>query len=160
MSRFRQEMKLVPWVAWLIGGCLWLGFFLAMMLAPFSKDPELRNWPLVAKLLVCALPGLPFLAWAGLAGYVNQDARRRGMRYVMWTLLAAFIPNAIGIILYFILRDPLLAPCPSCGTPARQGYAFCQNCGAALARVCPKCRHAVEPGWSHCVSCGATLNAA
>ena len=160
MSRFRREMKLVPWVAWLIGGCLWLGFFLLMFFLPFSKDPELRNWPLVARALLAALPGLPFVAWAGLAGYVNKDARRRGMRYVMWTLLAIFIPNAIGIILYFILRDPLLAPCPQCGVQARQGYAFCQNCGAALTQVCPKCRHAVEAGWSHCVSCGATLGAA
>ncbi|HLY19658.1 MAG TPA: zinc ribbon domain-containing protein, partial [Bryobacteraceae bacterium] len=77
----------------------------------------------------------------------------------LWTLLAIFIPNAIGIILYFVLRDPLLAHCTHCGAEARQGFAFCPRCGAPLAAACPQCRRAVEPGWSHCVNCGATLTA-
>ena len=33
----------------------------------------------------------------------------------MWTLLAIFIKTYIGIILYFLLRDPLPTPCPKCG---------------------------------------------
>ncbi len=55
------------------------------------------------------LPGMPLFVLVLLIGYVYADAKRRGMRYVMWTLLAIFIPNAIGIILYFVMRDPLLA---------------------------------------------------
>ena len=157
MSRFREEVDLIPRTAYAVATCVWLGFFLIMMLGPFRVDPELRKWPLAANVAVSLLPGLPLFVLVLLIGYVHADAKRRGMRYVMWTLLAIFIPNAIGIILYFILRDPLLAPCPHCGTPARQGYAFCQNCGAALAAACPQCRRAVEPGWSHCVSCGAPL---
>jgi len=157
MSRFREELKLIPPVARVIGVALWIGIALLLLLLPFTQDPELRQWPLAAKLAVAALPGIPLFLLALLVGYVYADARRRGMRYVMWTFLAALIPNAIGIILYFILREPLWKPCPQCGTPGKPGYAFCQSCGAALARACPQCRHAVEPGWSHCVSCGAPL---
>ena len=159
MSRFRQELNLVPKPVWGIAGCVWLCFFLLMMLVPFRLDPEASTWPLAGKLAVSVLPGVTLFALVLLIGYVYADARRRGMRYVMWTLLAIFIPNAIGIILYFILRDPLLAPCAQCGTPGRAGFAFCPSCGAALARACPQCRRAVEPGWSHCVHCGAALQA-
>ncbi|PYU91173.1 MAG: hypothetical protein DMG08_15995 [Acidobacteria bacterium] len=79
------------------------------------------------------------------------------MRHVMWTLLAVFIPNAIGIILYFILRGPLLRACPKCGAAAGSSFPFCPACGTALAQTCPECRRSVEPGWAHCAHCGADL---
>jgi uncharacterized membrane protein (DUF485 family) len=157
MSRFREEVAIIPRVAWVVAVIVWVAFFNLMILVPFHGDPEMRQWPLVAKLAISVLPGLPLFCLALVIGYVYADSKRRGMRYVMWTLLATFIPNAIGIILYFILRDPLLIYCPQCGAPARPGYAFCAKCGAALGRACPQCRRAVEPGWSHCVSCGAAL---
>ena len=95
-----------------------------------------------------------------LLGYVWGDARRRGMSHVMWTLLALFIPSAVGIILYFILRDPVPVPCPSCGTPARKGHAYCANCGTAVRAACPQCRQPVEAGWRNCASCGQALQPA
>jgi hypothetical protein len=160
MNRLRQEMKLIPRPAWMVANCVWLGFFLLMMLGPFRLDHEARYWPLAGKLAVAVLPGIPLFIYVLLVGYVYADARRRGMRYVLWTLLAACIPNAIGIILYFILRDPLMAPCPHCTTLVRPSHAFCPHCGAALGHSCPQCRRAVEPGWSHCANCGAGLRAA
>ena len=69
------------------------------------------------------------------------------MNHVLWTLLAVFIPNAIGMILYFILRDPVPVPCPSCGALARKGHAYCAGCGTAVRVACPQCRQPVEPGW-------------
>jgi RNA polymerase subunit RPABC4/transcription elongation factor Spt4 len=160
MSRFRDEMKLVPRPAFAIAVCVWLAFLLLMMLLPFRQDPELRQWPLLAKVAVCGLPGLPLFFLVLLVGYVYADAKRRGMRYVMWTWLAALIPNAIGIILYFVLRDPLLVNCTHCGAQVRTGFAFCPKCGGALSQACPQCHRAVEPGWTHCVYCGASLGAA
>jgi double zinc ribbon protein len=157
MSRFQQELDLVPRTAWVIAVCVWLAFFSIMMAFPFHMDPEGRNWPLAGKLAMSVLPGLPLFMLTLLIGYVHADAKRRGMRYVMWTWLAILIPNAIGIILYFVLRDPLLTPCARCAFQARPGFAFCPQCGAALSMACPKCRHAVEPGWSHCAHCGAAL---
>jgi len=79
---------------------------------------------------------------------------------VLWTLLAIFIPSGIGIILYFILREPIAVPCPSCGTPARKGHAYCASCGGAVRRACAQCHQPVEASWRNCPSCGASLTAA
>jgi len=160
MSRFQDEMQLVPRPAFAIATCAWLAVFLLMMLVPFGIDPKGSQWPLPAKLAVSALAGLPLFAWVLLDGYVYADAKRRGMRYVMWTWLAALVPNAIGIILYFVLRDPLLQNCTQCGSQVRPGFAFCPKCGGSLSHACPQCRRAIEPGWTHCGYCGASLRAA
>jgi RNA polymerase subunit RPABC4/transcription elongation factor Spt4 len=160
MNRLRQEMELIPRAAWMVANCAGLGIFLLLMLLPFRQDPTLYNWPLAGKLAVSLASGIVLFIWALLIGYIYADARRRGMRYVMWTLLAALIPNAIGIILYFILRESLPAPCPRCRALVRPGFAFCPTCGAALKHACPQCLRTVEAGWSHCASCGASLKAA
>lgn len=157
MSRLEEEMKLVPRPAFTIGLCVWLAFFLLMTLVAFPHDPELRHWPRAGKLALSVLPGIPLFIFVSLVGYVYADSKRRGMRYVMWTLLAGLIPNAIGIVLYFVLRDPLLVSCARCGAQSRSSFAFCPKCGEALSRACPQCRHAVEPGWSHCADCGASI---
>jgi len=95
-----------------------------------------------------------------LVGYVFADARRREMRYVMWTWLAALIPDGIGIILYFILRDPLPSPCPKCKTSVPAKFTFCPHCGAALRPCCPQCGKAIEHGWQNCAYCGTRIGAA
>jgi hypothetical protein len=95
-----------------------------------------------------------------LLGYVWGDARRRGMNHVLWTLLALFIPYAVGIILYFLMRDPVPVPCPACGTLARKGHAYCARCGAAVRPACPECRQPVEPGYRNCPGCGRALGEA
>ena len=92
-----------------------------------------------------------------LYGYIFGDAKRRGMRYVVWTLLALLIPYAIGIILYFILRDPLPSICPACGTKVLSKHTFCVSCGTRVKPACPQCGKQVESGWSNCGNCGAKL---
>jgi len=92
-----------------------------------------------------------------LVGYVHGDARRRGMRYVMWTWLAILVPNGIGIILYFILRDPIPNFCTRCGAAARQNYSFCPQCGNTIAATCFQCHQVMQAGWTHCAYCGARL---
>jgi hypothetical protein len=157
MTRFRKELSVIPWPAWAIAVFVYLALGVLMVAVPLQLDPEIQHWPLWLKAFLVAGPGLPMAICVLLVGYVNGDARRRGMRYVMWTLLAALIPNAIGIILYFVLREPLTTACPRCAVQLRPGYAFCPKCGAATALACPQCRSAVEPGWSHCPRCGAAI---
>jgi hypothetical protein len=159
MSGFRDELRVVPRPAWVVAAIVCLAFA-AVMFPHLRDDPQVRAWPEWGKMLLIGGSGLLLFAFALLVGYVYGDARRRGMRYVMWTLLAALIPNAIGIILYFVLRDPLTQPCPNCRTQLQPGYAFCPRCGAPLARACPQCRAAIEPGWAHCVRCGTAIPAA
>ena len=81
-----------------------------------------------------------------LVGFVYSDAKRRNMRYVVWTFLAALIPDGIGIILYFLLRDPLPLPCPRCNSLVPHSYSFCPHCGTQIVRACPSCRRKIETG--------------
>ena len=160
MSRLREDMKVIPGVAWAIAICCYLGFVALAWLVMIPRDPKLSTWPLWGAAIFAVVIPIFGSIFVLLVGYVNGDARRRGMRYIMWTLLAIFIPNAIGIILYFLLRDPLLRDCPNCGTSVSQGFAFCSKCGTALAHACPECRSAVQPEWSHCTKCGKSLQSA
>ncbi|HEY3839406.1 MAG TPA: zinc ribbon domain-containing protein [Bryobacteraceae bacterium] len=64
-----------------------------------------------------------------LAGYVYGDASRRGMHPIAWTALALLIPNGVGFVLYFLLRKPILRPCPACGSGIAPEAAFCPRCG-------------------------------
>ncbi|MGA7226575.1 MAG: PLDc N-terminal domain-containing protein, partial [Candidatus Acidiferrales bacterium] len=72
----------------------------------------MADLPQVGKIFMMVCPGIIVVVWILMIGYVYGDAKRRGMRHVMWTLLAIFIPDMIGVILYFILRDPLMNKCP------------------------------------------------
>ena len=160
MSQFTEEMKIIPRPARMIA-------VVAALLVPFAA----LCFVVVVRLNPThgSLAWVPFAALAGLAvmlmvsiyallvGYIVGDARRRGMSPVLWALLAIFIPNAIGIILYFILRDPLLQHCSKCGAAAQASFTFCAVCGDALSKTCPGCHGAVQPGWSHCARCGASL---
>ena len=161
MTRFEEEWALVPagarWTAVLVSlavAFLMAGIFLLPPIAERDPTAILVSSPFFLLTLI----GAAFLgAYVLLVGYVYGDARRRGMNHVLWTLLAIFIPNAIGIILYFILREPIPVPCPSCEAPARKGHAFCAGCGAAVRAACPSCRQPVEAGWRNCARCGVAL---
>jgi RNA polymerase subunit RPABC4/transcription elongation factor Spt4 len=159
MSRLSKELSIIPTPARVVAALIYLltaGGFWAMY--TYGNDQGMKNTPLIGIFALIFLAGIPLSIYALLIGYVNADAKRRGMRYVMWTLLAIFIPNAIGIIVYFILRDPVMKPCPNCSQIAKAGFAFCPNCGYNLAPACPNCRRAVEPGWKNCAACGASLS--
>ena len=163
MSRFREEMKVIPRAAWVIAILAYLACVAFSWLVFIPRNPDFSHelifisWPRWEWLIFAVVIPLFLAVYILLLGYINADARRRGMRYVMWTLLAMLIPNAIGFILYFILRDPLPRGCPHCGNSVNHGFAFCPKCGGALAPACPQCRAAVQPEWSHCTKCGARL---
>ena len=163
MSRFRQEWDLIPGVAFVVAGVVYLAY-VTLMAFVWLAGPIVEGDAIPAILwgwfLVTAALGVLMVPFILLVGYVWSDAKRRGMNAVLWVLLAIFIPNAIGIILYFILRDPLSVPCPSCGTPAGKDQAFCAGCGAAVRRGCPQCRRPVQEGWTHCAGCGAAIETA
>lgn len=157
MSRFGEGLRMVPRTAWFIA----LSFYLVMSNLAFfvltANDKEMRKWPEFARFAFSYGIWLLIVAWILMVGYVYADAKRRGMRHVMWTWLAALIPDAIGIILYFILRDPMPKPCPRCSTAMPAKFVFCPNCGTAMQPTCSNCGRAVEPGWANCPFCGTKL---
>ena len=160
MTRFSDEVRIIPTVAWSLAVLVLVATFFLLFFVAVPHDRNVKDWPGVGQTAVCLLGGLVPAAYILLIGYVYADARRRGMRYVMWTLLAIFIPNSIGIILYFIFRDPLLTQCPKCGIPSRTNFTFCPQCGTELAVACPSCKRPTEPGWQRCPYCGAGLKPA
>jgi CDP-diglyceride synthetase len=154
MNRLREEMKLIPRPVFALSVLLTLGILfgvVAFQVVEVDADARFGFAPLFAILIFI---GVSFSIYILLVGYIYGDARRRGMRPVLWALLAFFIPNAIGVILYFILREPLLVNCPKCGAGAKNSFPFCPSCGTSLADTCPSCRSAIESGWSHCPKCG------
>jgi predicted RNA-binding Zn-ribbon protein involved in translation (DUF1610 family) len=113
--------------------------------------------PLAARIALGAALALFIFLYGFLVSYVYADAKRRGMRHVLWALVAAFVPHALGFIAYFLLREPLLQHCALCGAAARHDFAFCPQCGSPLRRVCSACRRLAETAWSHCAHCGAKI---
>jgi len=161
MTRFEEEWAVVPagarWVAVLVFLAM-AGLMGSLFLLPLLVEHEYKGLLFVFPIFLLPMSGAVMLAiYVLLVGYVYGDARRRGMNQVMWTLLAIFIPSAVGVILYFILRDPVPVPCPGCGTPARKGHAYCASCGVAVRPACPRCRQPVEPGWRNCARCGTAI---
>jgi class 3 adenylate cyclase len=47
--------------------------------------------------------------------------------------------------------------CPSCSASLPDNGNFCEQCGAALARVCAACAHHNSPSAKFCSKCGAAL---
>jgi predicted amidophosphoribosyltransferase len=95
--------------------------------------------------------------YAVLIGYINQDAARRNMGRLLWTLLAIFVPNGLGVVLYFVLRKPRLVRCPQCQAAVDPNFAFCPRCSHRLKTVCPHCQRSVDPLDKFCPHCGASL---
>jgi hypothetical protein len=154
MSRFQNELRVIPRPAWIVASLLAVATLIGAGVFLWPKDMD----PWALTLLIFAVPAAAlFGIYVLLIGYVYGDSRRRGMPQVVWTLLAIFIPNAIGIILYFLLREPMLHPCPSCGTGCKPGLAYCPNCGASIARSCPQCKYPLEESWKNCPHCGVPV---
>jgi hypothetical protein len=144
---------LIPLAAWITAAILGAATFACMSLLLLRGGDHL---PFAAVWSLFMIAGLPLVvaAYVLVVGYIYGDARRRGMRYVMWTLLAIFVPNGIGIILYFILRDPMPVYCSNCGHSMQAGFAFCPVCGTNVLPACGSCGKTLQPGWTHCAWCG------
>lgn len=156
-TRLADEIRIIsPW-AFFIALLFFAGIIalLAFLAATDSNPP-----PIAVLAPIGALVGTMMAGYILLIGYVNRDAGRRGMSRVLWTLLAIFIPNALGIVLYFIFRKPRQSNCPQCGAVLQPGFGFCPQCRHALANVCQQCQRRVNAGDKFCPYCGAGLWAA
>jgi len=153
-TRFADEVKIIsPWAFFIAA----LGFVAAIAALVFVSLSD-KNAPPLALMVVLAIVGGTLLAcYILLIGYINRDAGRRGMSRLLWTLIAICIPNALGIVLYFILRKPRLLNCPQCSAVVEPGFGFCPNCRQRLGLVCPKCQRSLNVGDKFCPYCGADV---
>ena len=159
-TTLRDELKIIPSVAWVtaaVGMLLWILVVIPLLIEHHQRKPEdsqIPPTPLVGLLIFC---GLILGLWLLMVFYVNADSGRRQMNRLLWTLLVIFIPNAIGFIVYFLVRKPIGQPCPKCRTFIRPGFSFCPACGEAASPLCPACRRQIESGWANCAYCGTKL---
>jgi len=149
------EIKIVPVWAWVLAGiglvCAPLAFTLVL-----ARQPDAP--PAWARPLLGLLLGLVLGCFLLLIGYINRDAKRRGMSPAFWTILAVIIPNALGIILYFLLRQPLRSASPQCGNAVQPGFNFCPRCSYKLSPSCPQCQRLVGVNDVYCPYCGTALH--
>src|SRR5271166_4128559 len=156
-SHFRDEFGIIPGFMMVLAG---LGFaamiFLFLVAFPMT-DPHAPPLPL--RLFGGIVGGLLVALYLLLVGYVNQDAKRRDMGQLLWTLLVIFIPNGIGFLAYFLLRKPLVGHCPKCGERVEKGFHYCPKCGNPLTPTCGQCGQTVSPDYVCCPHCGRALAA-
>jgi hypothetical protein len=169
---FWQEFKLVPrWLIWTVVALFVVAQGIALLVnlsgaAGEIFPPELKDHPALASLVLAGIvtaASLFFAAFIFLVGYVNRDARRRGMSPGLWTFLVIVLSPAyfaIGFIVYFLMREPLPYNCPQCGTTVGARYNFCPNCKCNLHPSCPQCQRAVVESDKYCPYCAHDLRPA
>ena len=143
-----------------------LSFFLLCMfaLSIFGIVSDYRHArgdlsQIIPPLIIIPLIFLIILAVICLAGrFVFSDAKQRGMDPWLWTTIAIFIPNLMGLIIYLIVRNSYTKKiCPNCGKPLAEHFMNCPFCGYKLKETCPACGEPVAPEWNICSKCGNKL---
>ncbi len=153
-TRFMDEISIIsPWAFFFVI----LGYLAAIAAVVHATLSGTPPFPLAAMVPLAILGGTILGCYILLIGYVNRDAGRRGMSRLAWTLLAMFIPNALGIVLYFVLRKPRIATCPQCGNAVQSGFNFCPRCNYKLSPSCPQCQRVVGVNDVYCPYCGTSL---
>ncbi len=156
-TRFKDEICIVSrWVFFL--AVLVLVAMVVMLVVVVGRDHNPP--PLALRFLLGVIGGTLLGCYVVLIGYVNRDAGRRRMSRLLWTLIAIFVPNGLGIVLYFILRKPRSVNCPQCNAEVEPGFSFCPRCRNRLQPVCPRCQRSVNLGDKFCPYCGEALESA
>jgi RNA polymerase subunit RPABC4/transcription elongation factor Spt4/putative effector of murein hydrolase LrgA (UPF0299 family) len=152
--RFADEFRIIPrWIKSLTIILLIVGQVVAQVAYIYGSKKD----PLIAYVGVAAGVAL-FTGFLLLFfGYVNRDAKRREMNSTLWTLLAIFVPYCIGLIIYFLIREPLPYNCPGCGAIVSARFNFCPGCKRDLRPSCPQCKREVRAGDKYCPYCAQEL---
>ncbi len=148
-TRLAGEVRIIP--SWAFALAIFL-FIAAQIFFNLMARRQPDAPPAWARAALGLLLGLVVGTYVLFIGYVNGDARRRGMSRLLWTLVALLVPNGLGIILYFILRQPLHPVAAYAG-----GGNCCPRCGYCFGPNCPQCHSQVDPADRFCRSCGAVL---
>lgn len=149
-----RDFKLVARWAWILAA---IGFLTVQVVFNVVVAREHDAPPAWARILLGLFLGLILSCYLLLIGYVNRDSGRRGMNRALWTAVCILVPNGLGIVLYFILRQPLVGDCPQCGHGVQPGFNFCPQCNYKLNPNCPQCQRMVRPGDAYCPYCGTSL---
>jgi len=170
-TRFRDELRIIP--KWLIVMVIVLFLIAqaAFFIANFSQHalgPEGQLWPFPNNPALSALSVAGMVTGVGIMlgslflafGYVNRDAKRRGMNSALWTILVMVLSPgwlALGFFIYFLMREPLPYNCPQCGSTVGARFNYCPNCKCNLRPSCPQCKREVGETDKFCPYCACEL---
>jgi RNA polymerase subunit RPABC4/transcription elongation factor Spt4 len=152
----REEIRIIP--LWAVVLAIVLFFGVPLLFHAYVWPGEQNPPPYPVQILISLMVGSISAFFVLLIGYVNKDAGRRGMSRTLWTLVVIFVPNAIGFIIYFVVRQPLLIRCPQCESIVAPGSNFCPSCRFSFSPTCPRCQSSVNPGDAYCPNCGHELS--
>jgi hypothetical protein len=119
--------------------------------------PHHRHEMLPMRLLMGYSWGTAIASYILLVGYVSRDVKRRNMSAGLWMLIVIVMPGGIGAVVYFLLRQPIMSPCPHCNTEIMSSYHFCPQCQFQMAPVCGQCFRGVQVTDVYCTQCGHDL---
>ena len=156
-STFSEEYAIIPKFLYVFCVAGFIG--MACVFLYVIPHHDRHSPPFPARVLFIFLTGIVLSIYFLLVGYVNQDAKRRDMGQVLWTLLVIFIPNCLGFVVYFLLRKPLIQYCPKCGDRVEKDFHYCAKCGCELSPACSSCGRPVGLDYSVCPYCGKMLGA-
>jgi hypothetical protein len=158
-SQFRDELAIIPAVARVLAVIAFVLVQIALLvLCPiYINAKDMPPHPAMVLISICG--GLFLAIIILMVGYVNADSKRRGMNSLLWTLLVIFIPKALGFLAYFLLRKPLLMPCPKCGNAVGSDFRYCPKCSNAVTPTCAHCGRPINPDYVCCPYCGKPVGA-
>ena len=156
-TRFRDEIRIIPPWAYFIAFLGYVAAGAAVVFSALTNKGSDRFFRLPLLIPLGLTGGTVIACYILLIVYINRDAGRRGMSRLGWTLLAIFIPNGLGIVLYFVLRKALSPKCPQCGQVVESRFGFCPCCRCRLTPVCAQCQHTVNVADKFCPFCGNDL---
>lgn len=148
-----DQLSLIPAWSVVLAVLIFAGVqYLFHVVMPHHK-PEM----LPMRLLMGYSWGTAFASYVLLVGYVSRDVKRRRMPAALWMLIVVLMPGGIGAVVYFLLRQPLLRPCPHCRTEIASGCHFCPQCQFQMEPVCGRCFRGVQITDVYCTQCGHDL---
>jgi hypothetical protein len=154
---FAGELSLIP--LWSVGAAVvaftLMEYLMWVVVAAHRHHPP--NLPLGFRIYINISIGALASLYMLMVGYISRDAPRRGMSTAMWMAVCVVIPSGIGAVLYFLLRQPVMALCPACGCRIESEYHFCPQCAYQVAPCCGNCHRTARVTDLYCVYCGHHL---
>jgi hypothetical protein len=157
-STFSEEMKLIP--TWSIVASVVAFIFMQYLwwvIIPAARRSHPSTAPFGVRFYFALSASTLAALYMLMVGYVSRDAPRRAMTTRLWVIVCLALPGGIGSVLYFLLRQPVIATCPSCGTSIHAEFHFCPQCAYQVSAACGNCYRGVRITDLFCVHCGHSL---
>jgi len=137
---------------------MFVGVFLAIGLT--GAYGELSQDDRIALILIPFFMIFVIILFAIIGVLVYRDAKKLGMNAWMWTLVAIYAPNGVGIIIYLVFRynEKKKKRCPKCNYVLGGEFEVCPNCGHNISSKCSECGKIVEDEWKVCPYCRNALS--